>query len=278
MSDDTHRTTELPSALDALDALLDDAPRLLVCLDYDGTLTPIVARPELAVLPIPVRHVLHELAALCPTAIVSGRDRADVAERVAVDEAFYVGSHGFDVEGPPGTHIALQLGEPYLPALDAAEALLRARAAHIPGALIERKRFSVATHYRLVARELVPAVDALVDEVLARRPELRREPGKQVIEVQPNVAWDKGKAVLWLIDALGLDDALPIHVGDDITDETVFAVLAEHGAGIFVGGDDRATAARYRLRDPTEVEQLLRRIVGRLRARTSGQAGGRGAR
>lgn len=278
MSGDARRTTELPSALDALDALVESAPRLLVCLDYDGTLTPIVARPELAVLASPVRHVLQELATLCPTAIVSGRDRADVAQRVAVDEAYYVGSHGFDVEGPPGTRISLQLGEPYLPALDAAEALLRARTAPIPGALVERKRFSVATHYRLVARDLVPAVDALVDEVLAGRPDLRREPGKQVIEVQPNVAWDKGKAVLWLAEALGIDDALPIHVGDDITDETVFAVLAERGAGIFVGSDERATAARYRLRDTGEVEQLLRRLVGLLRARTSGQAGSRRAR
>jgi alpha,alpha-trehalase len=220
-----------------------------------------------------VRNVVHELASLCPTAIVSGRDRADVCERVAVDEAFYVGSHGFDVQGPPGSDIALQLGEPYLPALDAAEARLRAGLGRIPGALVERKRFTVATHYRMVERDLVPAVDALVDEVLDALPDLRREPGKQVIEVQPNVAWDKGKAVLWLLEALGLDDALPLHVGDDITDETVFAVLAEHGAGIFVGADDRATAARFRLRDPDEVVQLLRRIIGVLRARTSGPAG-----
>ncbi len=273
MSASARRTSELPSALDAVDSLLAGAPRLLVCLDYDGTLTPIAARPDLAVLATPVRNVVHELAALCPTAIVSGRDRADVAERVGVDEAYYVGSHGFDVQGPPGSDIALQLGEPYLPALDTAEARLRERLAAIPGALVERKRFTVATHYRLVERELVPAVDALVDEVLAAVPGLRREPGKQVIEIQPNVAWDKGKAVLWLLEALGLDDALPVHVGDDITDETVFAVLAEHGAGIFVGADDRATAARFRLRDPDEVVQLLRRIIGVLRARTTGQAG-----
>lgn len=273
MSGTARRTLELPSALDALESLLAGAPRLLVCLDYDGTLAPIVARPELAVLPAPTRHVLHELAGLCTTAIVSGRDRADVATRVGVDEAFYVGSHGFDVQGPPGTRIALEIGEPYLPSLDAAEALLRARTARTPGALVERKRFSVATHYRLVARDAVQAVSDAVNEILDGFPDLRREPGKEVIEVQPNVAWDKGKAVLWLQEALGLDDALPIHAGDDITDETVFAVLAERGVGVFVGTDDRTTAARYRLRDPAEVEQLLRRLVGLLRARTTGKAG-----
>lgn len=273
MSATARRTSELPSALDAIDGLLDAAPRVLVCLDYDGTLTPIVARPEIAQLAPAVRHVVQELAVLCPTAIVSGRDRVDIARRVDVAEAYYVGSHGFDVGGPEGSRITLQLGEPYLPALDAAEAELRRDLARVPGALVERKRFSVATHYRMVARELVPEVDALVDAVLARVPDLRREPGKEVIEIQPNVAWDKGKSVLWLVEALGLEDALALHVGDDITDETVFTVLAEQGAGIFVGTEDRATAARYRLRDPAEVEQLLRRIIVLLRARTAGKAG-----
>src|SRR5262245_31738695 len=80
----TRRTSELPSALDAIDGLAGGGRRLLVSLDYDGTLTPIVARPELAVLQTRTRNVVHELATLCPTAIVSGRDRMDVAERVAV--------------------------------------------------------------------------------------------------------------------------------------------------------------------------------------------------
>lgn len=246
---------------------------MLLCLDYDGTLTPIEARPEIAVLDAATRHVVRELAGLCPTAIVSGRDRLDIATRVAVSEAFYVGSHGFDVAGPEGSTLALQIGEPYLPALDAAEALLRERTAAVVGALVERKRFSVATHYRLVARDLVPLVDAIVDGILEGFPNLRREPGKQVIEIQPNVAWDKGKAVLWMMEALRLEDALPIHFGDDITDETVFAVLAERGAGVFVGEEDRTTAARFRLRNPDEVVILLRRMVVLLRAGTTGQAG-----
>jgi trehalose-phosphatase len=277
MSAPSRRTSELPSALEAIEPLLGGGRRLLVCLDYDGTLTPIAARPEIAQLDAATRHVVRELSTLCPTAIVSGRDRRDIEQRVAVSAAFYVGSHGFDIAGPEGSGIALQLGEPYLPTLDAAEAELRTRTESVPGAIVERKRFSIATHYRLVARELVPRVDAIVDEVLEGFPDLRREPGKEVIEVQPNVAWDKGKAVLWMVDALRLEDALPIHFGDDITDETVFAVLADDGAGIFVGEEDRATAARFRLRDPVEVVTLLRRMVVLLRARTTGQAGRTGS-
>ncbi len=273
MSGDTRRTLELPSALDAVESLVEPAPRVFVSLDYDGTLTPIVARPELAVLAPETRRLVEELADLCPTAVVSGRDRADVAERVGVPEVYYVGSHGFDIAGPPGSGVSLQVGAPYLPALDAVEAALRERTSAIPGALVERKRFSVATHYRLVARERVAEVCAIVDDVLAAYPGLRREPGKEVIEVRPSVAWDKGRAVLWLLDALGLEGALAMHVGDDLTDETVFSVLAESGVGVFVGEEDRATAARYRLRDTREVEAFLRRLTLALRRRTTGRAG-----
>src|SRR5690606_17856376 len=117
------RTTELPSALDVVEPLLASARRVLVSLDYDGTLTPIVVRPEIALLSQDVRHVVRELAELVPTAIVSGRDRDDVARLVAVPEAYYVGSHGFDIVGPEGSDVSLPLGEPYLPARDAVEAL-----------------------------------------------------------------------------------------------------------------------------------------------------------
>lgn len=266
-----NRTTDLSSALEALPRLLEPAQRVVLFLDYDGTLSPIVARPEEAQISQEVRNLVAELADLCPTAIVSGRDRADVERRVGVPEAYYVGSHGFDIEGPGG--IALHLGQQYVPALGAVESALRARLAAIPGALIERKRFSLATHYRLVEREQVPAVSAIVDEILTAHENLRREPGKEVIEIRPNVAWDKGKAVLWLIEALGLEDALPIHIGDDLTDETVFAVLEDRGVGIFVGEEARPTSARYRLRDPNEVERWLRELIVALRARTTGRAG-----
>jgi alpha,alpha-trehalase len=273
MSDDARRTCELPSALDVLDALLAPARRTFVCLDYDGTLTPIVARPEMALLAPETRNLVSELAELCPTAVVSGRDRADVKARVGVPEAYYVGSHGFDVEGPEGSGVSLQIGAPYLEALDTVEALLRARTADVPGALVERKRYSIATHYRLVARDRVPGLCETVGHALDAFPTLRHEPGKEVLEVRPNVAWDKGKAVLWLADALGLDAALVMHVGDDLTDETVFAVLDDRGAGVFVGEEDRATAARYRLRDPREVAELIRRLIVALRGRTTGRAG-----
>jgi trehalose-phosphatase len=98
-------------------------------------------------------------------------------------------------------------------------------------------------------------------------PGLRVEEGKKVVELRPDVDWDKGKAVLWLIETLGWDGALPIHLGDDATDETVFAALEGRGVGIFVGTEDRSTAASLRLRDSEEVGAFLDRFAARLQAR-----------
>jgi trehalose-phosphatase len=100
-----------------------------------------------------------------------------------------------------------------------------------------------------------------VSSALARRPGLRRAEGKKVIELRPDVDWDKGKAVLWLLDELGLNAAHPIHIGDDLTDETVFSALAGRGTGIFVGHEDRPTAATLRLDDTEQVGLVLDRLA-----------------
>src|SRR5690606_23705182 len=147
------------------------------------------------------------------------------------------GSHGFDIRGPD---LALEHAEGALalPDLDAAEAELEARLAGIGGALVERKRFSVAVHHRRVADADVPAVLGAIDEVLDAHPRLRRSGGKKVVELQPDVDWHKGRAVSWLLDALEVR-ALPIYVGDDRTDEDAFRALVGRGLGILVGRPDR---------------------------------------
>ena len=96
---------------------------------------------------------------------------------------------------------------------------------------------------------------------LSARGGLRRAEGKKVIELRPDVDWDKGCAVLWLLEELGLAEAHAIHIGDDLTDETVFAALAERGTGIFVGGDDRPTTATLRLDDTKQVGEFLRELA-----------------
>ena len=261
----TPGTPTLPSGLDSMEQIAGRlaGKRAAVFLDYDGTLTPIVSRPELAVLSEEMRATLERLAAVCTVAIVSGRDRLDVEGLVKVDGLVYAGSHGFDIVGPGGLNMQHEEGARYRPILEQAAGEIEQRVGGIEGVLIERKKYAVATHYRLVAEEHVPAIDDAVDEVAAAHPELRRTGGKKVYELRPKLEWHKGKAVEWLLQALDLDhpDVLPFYLGDDETDEDAFRALADRGIGVMVAEDPGATSAHYLLRDPGEAQAFLDRLI-----------------
>jgi trehalose 6-phosphate phosphatase len=251
----------IPSALEHVQKIAGSGDRLAVFLDYDGTLTPIVSHPADAWLSDSMQQTLRSLAARVPVAILTGRDLADVRGRVQVDGIVYAGSHGFDIAGAGG--LRRELGAAYLPMLDAAEMELREALDEIPGAQLERKHFSVAAHYRNVNENDVSRVAPAVQAVAAKHRELRRIDGKKVYELLPDIAWNKGKAVLWLLETLELEsrNALPIYIGDDRTDEDAFGALAKHGVGILVSEQPQVTAATYLLNNPDEVERFLQEIT-----------------
>jgi trehalose-phosphatase len=238
--------------------------RLAVFLDYDGTLTPIVHRPEAAVLAEPARGILRRLAARWPTAIVSGRARADVAARVALDEVGYAGSHGFDIVGPGAARPRLEVGADLVPTLAEAAGELRRRTADIPGVLVEEKGFSVALHYRLVDATRVAAVEQAFEETFAARPGLRRTAGKKVLELRPALDWDKGCAVVWMLEHCEPDPraTTAVYIGDDVTDEDAFRALGPGSVTVVVTEEPRPTAARYSLRDSHEVGGFLTLLAG----------------
>src|SRR5215212_169474 len=236
-----------------------------VFLDYDGTLTPIVDRPEDAVISQGMRNAVRRLAQRCPVCVVSGRDRRVVQELIGLDDLIVAGSHGFDIWSPEG---AIERGEgtEFEVLLAEVKARLHEELDPIEGALVEPKRSSVAAHYRLVGDEERPRVKEVVEMILAEYPdELKVTPGKMVYEIQPKLDWDKGKAGLYLLEVLRLDrdDVVPLYLGDDITDEDAFEALADRGISIFVGRADdlevagRTTAADYILHTTEEVRQFL---------------------
>jgi len=261
----------IPSALEHVHEIARSGSRLAVFLDYDGTLTPIVGHPEDAWLSESMRETLQSLAARVPVAILSGRDLDDVRGRVFVDGIVYAGSHGFDIAGAGG--LRRELGAAYLPVLDAAETELREALDEIPGAQLERKHFSVAAHYRNASEQDAFKVAQAVDAVAAKHRELRRINGKKVYELLPDIDWNKGKAVLWLLETLGLErgNVLPIFIGDDRTDEEAFSALEKRGIGILVSEQPQVTAARYWLKDPEQVERFLQKITDRLHANHQGR-------
>jgi alpha,alpha-trehalase len=253
--------TELPSALASVNditASIDDK-RLAVFLDYDGTLTPIADRPELATLSEDMRAALKRLARLYTTAVISGRALADVKQLVDLVDVFYAGNHGLEIAGPQNTQIKYEQGLEYLDVVDAAHDTIKSQVGHIDGILIEHKQFSLSVHYRLVADSELPAIEAAVDNVIANEPRLRKHHGKKVFEIRPHIDWNKGKAVLWLLNALALDTdtVIPVYIGDDVTDEDAFRAVKERGIGIRVMGEPAPSQAHYRLRDPTEVQKFL---------------------
>jgi trehalose 6-phosphate phosphatase len=264
---------DLPHALEDGDRLARDLAgrRPAVFLDYDGTLTPIVDRPEDALISESMREAVRGLAGRCPVCVVSGRDRRVVQELMGVDDLIVAGSHGFDIWSPAGGEIQREEGANFAELLEGVEARLREELGGVEGAFVEPKKSSVAAHYRLVSEEERPRVGRVVEEILAEHPsELKVTPGKMVYEVQPNIDWDKGKAVLYLLEALGLDDVAPLYLGDDLTDEDAFEALNEaspRGIGIFVGRVDdpevagRTTAADYVLDDVREVERFLNALA-----------------
>lgn len=267
----TSRVSELPSALGEDGAVQRrlSGRRPAVFLDYDGVLTPIVDRPEDAVISDDMRTTVRELATRCPVCIITGRDRAVAQQLMGVDDLIVAGSHGFDIWTPQQGSITDDRVSGYLDLITKVTDRLRGEVGSIPGARIEPKRASVAVHYRQVAPQDRDRIAQSVQALLAEHPdEVALTPGKMVYEIKPNVDWDKGKAVLHLIDVLGLggDDVVPLYLGDDITDEDAFRALRDRGIGIFVGRaddpevSDRQTAAQFVLDSVDEVQGFLARL------------------
>jgi trehalose 6-phosphate phosphatase len=251
----------LPSALQDFQeiAAIVEGKRLAVFLDYDGTLTPIVSQPEDALLAESTRQAVEALATRCTVAVISGRGLADLRALVGIEALIYAGSHGFEIAGPAGMHLEHEVGSGFLPLLDEVRNEVEPLLAAVPGARIERKKFSVAVHYRNVQPGAEAAVKSIVDGVLSRHPTLRVSPGKKVWDVQPDIEWNKGKALLWLLDVLGLNSpsALPLYIGDDLTDEDAFRVLRGRGLTIMVREEPGRTSAGWALNNTCDVRRFL---------------------
>jgi trehalose-phosphatase len=235
--------------------------RAALFLDYDGTLAPIAPRPGLATLPEATRAVLRRLARRGPVVILSGRGREDVAALVGLGELTYAGSHGFDIAGPA---LRREVGEGIPERIEEATARLCPRLEGIAGVLVEPKRFSVAVHYRLADPADLPRIEDAVDAVQAQLSDLRKVNGKKVFELRPDLEWDKGHALLWLLEELhgeGGETVVPLYIGDDVTDEDAFRAIADRGIGILVAAEPRETAAAYSLRDTEEVRLFLETLA-----------------
>ncbi|CAM0951412.1 unnamed protein product [Alopecurus aequalis] len=228
------------SAIGSFEDITDRAhgKRIILFLDYDGTLAAIVNNPLKAFMTEKMREAVHAAAELFPTSIVTGRDVPKAIKFVQLQNLHYAGSHGLDIK-------------------------IRDQEEH----------YQPFPHLVPIVTEDYKLVEDTVNVVLSRFPDLRLATGKKVWELRPNVQFTKGDAVKHLLkhllQHLMMDSSrvLAIHIGDDKTDEDAFKMLREegYGFGILVATEPKPTEASYSLKDPLEVEEFLRQLV-RLRA------------
>lgn len=266
--------SQVPAATDAWDAVagLLEGQRIVVFLDFDGTLAPIVDDPDAAAAPAATMDVVERLARSCTVAVVSGRGLDDLRSRIDLPGLWLAGSHGFEVEGPDGVEHPLQEVRDALPALDDATGRLRDEFGDLPGVHVERKRFAIAVHTRRADADATEQVRQQVERVGAACG-LRATGGREVVELRPDVEWDKGAALRWILDRVGQDgDArptLPVYAGDDLTDEDALRVVGPGGLGIVVANDehgDRDTSAHVSVGGTEQLRDVLARMADALGA------------
>lgn len=241
---------------------------IMLFLDYDGTLTPIVETPDKAVISQNTKDLLVKLSAShhCKVAIISGRSLRDIRALVGLKDIIYAGNHGLEIEGPK-----IKFESQVSPRL---KSIIRhiyedavSKLSKIKGVLIEYKRLTISVHYRLVDKkdnqEFLGIFNEITDPYIARG-KIKINSGKKVYEIKPPVMWDKGKVVLWLLARqqflLERNKILPIYIGDDVTDEDAFEALKNKGLTVFVGRPKKSNA-QYYLKDPTEVIEFLKEIL-----------------
>jgi trehalose-phosphatase len=246
-------------------SVLNTAKKMVFFLDYDGTLTPIVESPELAVISEEMKQTVEQLAKIHTVAIVSGRMREDVQNLVGIKGIFYAGSHGFDIKGPGGFTMIHPIAKKTIPLVAEVIEQLKEQFQHIEGALVEEKKFSVAAHYRKVKNQKdLQFIEETVNSIIQKYDELRLLKGKKVFEILPNIDWDKGKAIRWIMNALEIpwETTSAFYIGDDTTDEYAFRTIITRGTAILVTDNPfNPSAADFQLNSPKEVKKFFEQII-----------------
>ncbi len=241
---------------------------ILLLLDYDGTLTPIVKTPSKAIIHKDTKELLQKLSRspYCKIGIISGRKLENIKNIVGINGIIYAGNHGLEIEGAK-IKFESQVSPRLKLIIRNIATDMQKQLLGIKGALIEDKGLTLSIHYRLVGKKDMPAFEKIISEVInpyIARDKIKVNSGKKVYEIKPPVKWDKGKVALWFLARqqfiLGKKDVLPIYIGDDKTDEDAFKALKRKGLMVFVGRSG-SSKADYYLKNTKEVIKFLRLIL-----------------
>jgi len=238
---------------------------VFIFLDYDGTLTPIVDTPDLAVLSNEMHVSVKELSQKYKVSIVSGRATADVSAKVGIENLYYAGSHGFEILQPDGHLVTNQKANEIRSTIDNIYTELFEKLRIINGALVEHVKYTVSVHYRLVSKDDYSKVEEVVSKILQDNTNLKKTDGKKVFEIRPNIDWHKGKAVEFIMEALEFnsENNAVVYIGDDTTDEDAFKAIKGKGLGVLVAEKQKETDAQFIVKDTDMVKEVLQYFITR---------------
>jgi len=257
----------LMGSLDEISENLGDQ-KLILLLDYDGTLTPIVGTPDKAILHDDMRTVLEEIKEdpNIILAIISGRSLEDVKSKVRINGICYAGNHGMEIEYKDKLFVFPD-AKTKMDVIKKICAELNPLLKGIEGVIIENKGLTASVHYRMAPPTRIHEVKSIART--AFRPyiesgDIRITHGKMVLEIRPNIPWDKGKAVLWVLSAIEKEAPqkhATIYIGDDRTDEDAFKALKGTGITVLVSSKTKNTDAEFVLYRVNEVKSFLLWLV-----------------
>jgi len=241
---------------------------ILLFLDYDGTLVPIVETPDQAIITCGTKKLLNKLSRLSRfrLAIISGRSLTDIKKMVGLDGITYAGNNGLEIEGPK-IKFQSSLSLSYKAILEHIKNELSKNLSSFNGVTVEDKGLTLSIHYRSAAKKQIPKVKALFHHATfpyTIRNKIKTSSGKKVFEIRPPIKCDKGSATVWLLErwkfSLKDKNIVPFYVGDDEADEDAFKALRNIGITIFVGKPKRSYA-QYYLKDTEEVKKFLSHVA-----------------
>lgn len=239
--------------------------KILIFLDYDGTLAPIAETPQKAVMPKETRKILRKILVKKDfiLAVISGRPLKDIKKRVGLKKIIYVGNHGFEIEGP-AIKFSPKINEKTKKIIHYIGNTLRETFSQTKGILVEDKGLTISLHYRLCRPSKLTFVKKMFSKTVqpfAKNFDIKINNGKKIFEIKPAVSWNKGKAVMYILNKCqrAEHNVLPIYIGDDVTDEDAFKALRRRGITIRVGKKAKSFA-RFYLSSTDEVLKFLKGI------------------
>lgn len=268
MPTDKHRCENIFNDLDEIEQQLSKRKYANLFLDFDGTIAPIAPSPDKVKIPAETLGILEKMCEYKHVfvAIITGRSFSDIKKLIPIKGIFFAANHGLEISGMKRGEFIPNVSQLVRTVKKISDDLNKVLLT-VPGAWVENKSLTASVHYRTVPSSHITELNRLVGEITVRsieRGTIKLTRGKKVIEIWPNIAWHKGKAVRWMQKNIAKKRASNVYIGDDETDEDAFKVL-NPALTVKVAQDVKVkTEAVYYVNNTTEVRFFLQWLLEKL--------------